>query len=524
LEPQEFGPTYETFLTLVHPDDRKLVDEAVAKALSGEQPYSVEYRVGLPDGSERIVHGQGEVFYDDKGQPSRMTGTVQDITEWKRAEMERKLLEQQLFQSQKLEALGTLAGGVAHDFNNLLTAIIGMAELALRQVEPGSQIYEYLAQIPEQGRRAAQLITSLMTFSRRAESEQRPLPLLPLVKEMRRVLERVIPENIVMQVRWPQELPLINADPTQIQQILMNLATNARDAMPDGGKLIIEVAECSLDQEYCRHYADAVPGDYVCLSVRDTGIGMAHEVREHVFEPFLTTKDPGEGTGLGLAIIYGIVKNHNGFVHVSSEMGVGTEFRIYFPVAEDQSCGEKTDLAEDAPRGKETLLLEDDPTVLTAGKKMLESLGYSVITATNGPQGLQLYTAYRDEIELVLTDLTMPKMSGQELYRAIATLNPSAKVLLISGYDMPQNGSQLCPPGLQGLVIKPFDIAGLGKAVREALDNCTSWICYPDSYLTVSSIYRLAPRGGQLQELFRTVYILPRKVETASKPGSSGCA
>ncbi len=462
-------------MTSVHADDRELVKESVDKALSGEEPYSVDHRVVWPDGSECIVHEQGEVSYDETGQPTRMVGTVQDITKWKQGEEERELLEQQLFQAQKLEALGTLVGGVAHDFNNLLTGIIGMTELALQQVEPGSKVYDYLAQIPEQGRSAAQLIASLMTFSRRTKSERKLLPLLPLVKEMRRVLERVIPENIVMRVRWPQKLPLISADPTQIQQVIMNLATNARDAMPDGGELMIEVAELSLDKEYCHHYADAVPGDYVCLSVRDTGIGMPAEVQERIFEPFFTTKETGEGTGLGLAMVYGIVKNHNGFVHIHSEVDMGTEFRIYFPIAEEQTCSDEEDMVEATPRGEETLLLvEDDPMVLTVGKGMLESLGYSVITATNGEEGLEIYRGHQDEIALILTDLTMPKMSGKELYKAIATFNPMVRVLLISGYGAQPEVSELRSLGLQGFVPKPFDLAGLGRAVRESLDNGNS--------------------------------------------------
>ena len=475
LEPQEFGASYDAFLTSVHSEDREFVRESVDRALSGEERYGIDHRVVLPDGSERIIHGQAEVSYDETGKPSRMVGTVQDITQWKRAEEERELLEQQLFQAQKLEALGTLAGGVAHDFNNLLTGIVGMSELALQQVERGSKVYEYLARIPEQGRSAAQLITSLMAFSRHTKSERKLLPLLPLVKEMRRVLERVIPENIVVLVRWPQELPLVNADPTQMQQVIMNLATNARDAMPDGGELTIEVANVPLNDEYCRQHTDATPGDYVCLSVRDTGTGMPPEVQERIFEPFFTTKETGEGTGLGLAMVYGIVKNHNGFVHVRSDVDTGTEFRIYLPVAEEQTCADEEDMTEDTPRGEETLLLvEDDPAVLTVGKAMLASLGYSVMTATNGQEGLEVYKAHQDEIALVLTDLTMPKMSGMALCKAIAALNPTVRVLLISGYHTPQELAELSSLGLQGFVPKPFNLEGLGKAVRQALDNDNS--------------------------------------------------
>ena len=472
LEPQEFGSSYDAFLTLVHSEDREFVRESVDKALSGEEPYSIDHRVVLPDGSERIIHGQAEVSYDETGKAIRMVGTVQDITEWKRAEDERELLEQQLFQAQKLEALGTLAGGVAHDFNNLLTGIIGMTELALQHVDPSSKAHEYLAQVPEQGRSAGQLIASLMAFSRRTESERKPLPLLPLVKQIRTVLERVLPENIVVRMKWPQQLPLVSADPTQMQQVIMNLATNARDAMPDGGELTVEVAEVSSDDEHFRHCDNAAPGDYICMSVRDTGMGIPPEVQEHVFEPFFTTKETGEGTGLGLAMVYGIVKSHDGYVHVCSEVGKGTEFRIYLPVVEQQVRADTDDTAQDTLRGEETLLLvEDNPTVLETGQCMLESLGYTVVTATNGEEALHVYKADQDRIALVLTDLTMPKMGGKELYEAIASLNPAARVLLLSGYGAEQEVSALRSLGLQGFVAKPFSLKGLGRAVREALDN-----------------------------------------------------
>ena len=403
-----------------------------------------------------------------------LQGRFVDITERKRAEEERELLEQQLFQAQKLEALGTLAGGVAHDFNNLLTGIIGMTELALKDTEPDSQVFHYISGIPEQGKRGAELIASLMAFSRRAASELQPLALLPLAKETVTVLKRTIPEDVTVQMLWPEQLPVVNADPTQMQQVILNLATNARDAMPAGGELTIEVGEASLDEEYCRHYAEARPGDYVCLSVRDTGIGMSPEVQDRIFEPFFTTKETGEGTGLGLAMVYGIVKNHNGFVHVCSERGTGTEFGIYLPIAEEQTCGDDEDMAEDIPRGEETLLLvEDDSTVLSVGRGMLESLGYTVLTARDGEEALDVYGTRPGEIDLVLTDMTMPKMGGGELYEALVQMNPMAKVMLISGYGLKEDVSALQARGLQGFVKKPFNTEGLGKAVRECLDSQT---------------------------------------------------
>lgn len=420
---------------------------------------------------------------DEEGTVTEIVHVIRDITEHKQAEEERRLLEEQLFQAQKLEAVGTLAGGVAHDFNNLLTGIIGMTELALKHLDPDSKAYEYLAYVPEQGKRAAELIASLMTFSRHTESELRPLTLLPLVKETGRILRRTLPENIEMRVRWPERVPLVNADPTQIQQIIMNLVTNARDAMPDGGELTIELAEATLDEQYCHHYADATPGDYVCLSVRDMGGGMTPEVQEHIFEPFFTTKDMGEGTGLGLPMVYGIVKNHEGHVHVYSEVGKGTEFKVYLPVSNDQVIDKEAGIQEDAPHGTEALLLvEDDPTVLAVGQGMLESLGYIVLTATNGEEGLEVYRAYRDDIALVLTDMTMPRMGGHELYRAVSQIDPEVKVLLISGYSCKEEVAALQKQGLRAFVQKPFDLQALAQVVRSTLDTDGSKCTHPESY------------------------------------------
>jgi len=394
-----------------------------------------------------------------------------DITDRKRAEQERILLEQQLFQAQKLEALGTLAGGVAHDFNNLLTGMIGMTELALRHLEPGTKAYEWLANVPEQGKRAGELIASLMAFGRRTVTDPRPLALVPLVKEIGKMLTRTMPENITVRTAWPEQVPLVRADPTQMQQIIMNLATNARDAMPDGGELTIQVSEACLDEHYCRSYADATPGDYVCLSVRDTGTGIPPEVREHIFEPFFTTKDAGDGTGLGLAMVYGIVKNHDGHVHFYSEVGRGTEFKIYLPVVERETLAEEKGTPGNLPEGTETLLLvEDDAIVLGVGQEILESLGYTVLTAADGEEGLDIYRAHHDEIALVLTDHTMPNMNGDKLYEAMVQIDPAVKVLVTSGYACDQEVSGLRARGLQGFVQKPFNSEDLGRAVRQALD------------------------------------------------------
>ncbi len=424
-------------------------------------------------GEEKLIAFHNSVLTDAGGNTYAALCSGEDITERKEAAKERESLQQQLFQAQKLESLGTLAGGVAHDFNNLLTGMIGLTELALQHTDPGCKVYEYLHKVPQQGKRAAELIASLLAFSRRTVSEKQPLALLPVVKETGRVLERTLPETITVRMLWPDQLSLVKADPTQMQQVIMNLATNARDAMPKGGQLTIEVTEACLDEEYCRRHANVSAGDYVCLSVRDTGCGMSSELQEQIFDPFFTTKEVGEGTGLGLAMVYGIVRDHGGHIQVCSEVDVGTEVKVYLPVSNGSLSESSENTAQHLLGGSETLLLvEDDSTVLKTGRAMLESLGYTVLTATNGKEGLEVYESHQDEVALVLTDMTMPEMSGDELYEAITTrVNPDVKVLLVSGYSARKKVSELRDQGLKGIVQKPFDLQKIAKAVREAIDS-----------------------------------------------------
>ncbi len=397
---------------------------------------------------------------------------ARDITKRKQVEEERGLLEQQLFQAQKLESLATLAGGVAHDFNNLLTGIIGMTELALRQIDPDLKAYEYLHKVCEQGRRGAELIASLSAFSRRAVSEQQPIVLRPLVKETVTLLQRTLPETIKVRTNWPDYLPLVNADPTQMQQVIMNLGTNARDAMPNGGELTVGLAKVTLDEQYCRQHADVAPGDYVCLSVCDTGVGMTIEVQKHIFEPFFTTKDTGKGTGLGLAMVYGIVKEHKGHIGVYSKVGKGTEFKVYLPAMDAGLAAEHESENESLVGGPETVLfVEDDVTVLGVGEEMLQSLGYNVLTALNGKAGLEVYHEHQEEIALVVTDMTMPEMGGEGLYDQLLEAKPGVKVLLVSGYSLKEEVSALKAKGLKGFVQKPFNLQVLAVAVRQAIDD-----------------------------------------------------
>ncbi len=463
------------FDLLVPERNREEVRGVFGQLMAGEVELVEYYENPLltKSGEEKLIAFHNSALTNAGGNTYAALCSGEDITERKEAAKERESLQQQLFQAQKLESLGTLVGGVAHDFNNLLTGMIGLTELALQHTDPGCKVYEYLHKVPQQGKRAAELIASLLAFSRRTVSEKRPLALLPVVKETGRLLERTLPETITVRMLWPDQLSLVKADPTQMQQVIMNLATNARDAMPKGGQLTIEVAEACLDEEYCRRHANVTAGDYVCLSVRDTGCGMSSGLQKQIFDPFFTTKEVGEGTGLGLAMVYGIVQDHGGHICVYSEVDAGTEVKVYLPVSDGSLSESSENTAQHLLAGSETLLLvEDDSTVLETGRAMLESLGYTVLTATNGEEGLEVYKSHQDEVALVLTDMTMPEMSGDELYEAITTrVNPDVRVLLVSGYSARKKVSVLRDQGLKGIVQKPFDLQEIAKAVRDAIDS-----------------------------------------------------
>ncbi|OGG46534.1 MAG: hypothetical protein A3F84_24140 [Candidatus Handelsmanbacteria bacterium RIFCSPLOWO2_12_FULL_64_10] len=397
-----------------------------------------------------------------------------EISERERAERALRIQTEQLFQAQKMEAVGTLAGGIAHDFNNLLTQVIGFAELALIEPDHSPRWREYIARLPENAQRAARLISQLLTFSRQAATEPQALQLLHLIKETMKMLERTVPENISLRMKISPDVALVNADPTQMQQVILNLCINASHAMPNGGELTVGLENVTLDGAYCQQYACARPGDYVCLSVRDTGVGMAPEVQKRIFEPFFTTKGVGEGTGLGLAMVYGIVKSHEGHIHVTSEVEKGSEFRVYLPAMNVGATLVVAPEQESPVGGTETILMvEDQAEVLDAGQAMLEGLGYRVMTATNGEEAIEVYRAHRAEIDLVLTDMVMPKMGGQALYEALRQIDPAVKAVLMSGYSLKQDVDDLRAGGLKGFVQKPFNFVRLSRAVRQALDEQT---------------------------------------------------
>ena len=392
-------------------------------------------------------------------------GILRDITE-------QATLQKQLLQAQKMEAIGTLAGGVAHDFNNVLQVALGYTELMLGREGLPQRVRADLKKIRDSSRQGAELVQRLLTFSRKAEFKPQPLDLNRRINDIAEILERTIPKMIQIRLLLSEDLARINADKTQIDQVLMNLAVNARDAMPDGGKLIFETANILLDEDYATSHFDAKTGHHILLTVTDTGSGIDKETLEHIFEPFFTTKSVGEGTGLGLAVVHGIVKQHGGHVRCYSEPGRGTTFKIYIPALTSGEEHEETTFRETTRGGSETILLVDDEELIRdLGSMTLTRAGYKVLAASNGKEALELYQAHSDEIALVLLDLIMPEMGGEQCLKALLSLNPSVKVVIASGYTASGPTKDALADGAKGFVNKPYEMRKALGVIREVLDS-----------------------------------------------------
>jgi signal transduction histidine kinase/CheY-like chemotaxis protein len=382
-------------------------------------------------------------------------------------------LENQLHQAQKMEDVGHLAGGVAHDFNNLLTIINGYSEIILDQLPTESPMRASVREIAQAGERAASLTRQLLAFSRKQVLEPKVLDLNAVVTDTAKMLRRLLGEDIDLKTVLDPGLGRVKADPGQIEQVLMNLAVNARDAMPLGGNLTIETANADLDETHTRGYPELRPGSYVVLAVSDTGIGMDEATRARIFEPFFTTKGPGQGTGLGLATVYGIVKQSNGQVDVSSEPGQGTTFKIHLPVVEEVIAPGKSQPAPNAPlRGNETILLaEDEPALRALTRHILQLHGYTVLEATPSDRALRIAEDYTGTIHLLVTDVVMPVMSGRQLAERLAAIRPGVKVLYLSGYADDAVIRHGILQAETAFLQKPFTPSSLAAKVREVLDQ-----------------------------------------------------
>jgi len=453
------------FEQLVHSDDLPLALELLSGVARGEPRPVNQFRIRTRKGDYRVGEFAATPQYRE-GQLAGILGICRDVTE-------RLSLEQQLRQAQKMEAVGRLAGGVAHDFNNILTAITGYADLLLEDLGTSDRRRDDIAEIRKAAERAAGLTRQLLAFSRQQVMQAQVLDLNALVADTQNMLGRLLGEDIALVTRLDPALGAVKADPGQLEQVIMNLAVNARDAMPGGGKLTIETANAELDDTYVREHFPARPGSYVMLAVSDTGTGMSDEVQSHLFEPFFTTKEKGKGTGLGLATVYGIVKQSGGYIWVYTEPGHGTTFKIYLPrvagAPAQRASGPK---ASPVGAGTETVLLaEDEAAVRAVARHALERQGYTVLEASSGEAALDLAERHSGRIHLLLTDVIMPGMNGRALAQRLSELRPDLRVVYMSGYTeeaITRHG--VLEPGLT-YVQKPFTPEGLARKVREVLDR-----------------------------------------------------
>ncbi len=452
-----------SYLRNVHQEDRDYVIKCLDEALNGQQDFDIEHRLMRSDNVMRWVSSKGDVLRQEDGTPTAFIGVVQDISE-------RKRLESQLRQAQKMDAVGRLAGGVAHDFNNLLQAILGFAEIARDSLSPANTAHDDLTEIMSAATRATELVSQLLAFSRRQLLRLDNIALDAVVQEMGKMLSRLIDETITLQLVLPEQEAVIRADRTQVEQILMNLCVNARDSMPDGGTLKISVGSVTLRPEDSESQPWARPGDYHFLRVCDTGSGMDDGTLSHVFEPFFTTKEVGKGTGLGLATVYGIVEQHNGLIHVVSEMEQGTTFEVYFPAQTGEIKHEIAPAPVAAPGGGETILVaEDDSAVRQLARRILERAGYTVIIAVDGSQAIALFEEHRENIDAAFLDVVMPGKNGKAVLEHLKSRSPHLPVMFASGYaEAGVHTDFVLEEGLK-LIQKPYTPQTVLESLREIL-------------------------------------------------------
>ena len=463
---EEFNTHQKTWLDLIFPEDVGQVRELLLGALKGDGSYVTEHRIRKNNGDIRWVEVRNQIILDASGKIDYISGVLFDITE-------RKKLEDQLIKAQRMEAVGILAGGLAHDFNNLLTAIMGYSEIMMMDLRKGDPFLSSLEEVTKAANRGAQLTNQLLAFSRKQILQPRVINLNDVVIDMDRMLRRLIGEDIDLVTFIDEELGWVKADPGQLEQILMNLAVNARDAMPQGGKLTIETANVYLDQDYVGRHEGVTPGPHVMLAISDNGVGMDADTLAHIFEPFYTTKEAGKGTGLGLATVYGIVKQSGGHIWVYSEPGKNTTFKVYLPRVEGKEKDHKPKPAVPTPlEGNETILVVEDDAALRELTSMgLRKYGFKVLEAAQGGEALLICEREKAPIHLMLTDVVMPKISGSALAERSKLLHPEMKVLFMSGYTENAIVRHGVLDSKVNFIAKPFRVQSLVQKIREVLDT-----------------------------------------------------
>jgi PAS domain S-box-containing protein len=480
---QEWLADRELWIRQVHPDDRDRVAAEVHTSDDRGVPTELEYRVLTRDGSVRWIHNRSVFLRDRAGRITTSHGVMLDITERKAAERAIRDRDERLLQAQKLEAVGRLAGGVAHDFNNLLTVIRGYAEIILNSPGTPLPVRADVEEILKAAKRAHSLTNQLLAYSRRQMRSPQVLNINAQVRNMEGMLQRLIGEHILLRTELAPNLASVRADPNQVEQVIMNLAVNARDSMPDGGTLTIATGNVTIVAEPHPSGPDMPSGAYVLLAVSDTGKGMGEETLAHIFEPFFTTKETGKGTGLGLSTVYGIVTQSGGHVAVQSVPGEGARFEIHLPcvpeepaagsraIAQDRARPTARDRARDLGGTGRILLVEDEDMVRNLARSILSQAGYTVLEARNGREALKAIGAFPGAIDLLLTDVIMPEMGGVELGRRVAALFPGIAVIYVSGYSEDSLGRQgVLEKGINFLR-KPFSASELLSKIREVHDS-----------------------------------------------------
>jgi len=460
--PEELGRT--SAYDQIHPDDRAAVLAAAREAQENAVGRRVEYRIRHKNGDWLVVESTASAVRNAEGEVEKLVIVNRDITE-------RKHLEQQLVLSQKLDAIGRLSGGVAHDFNNILGVIIGYSEGLLEKFGPDHPDREAADEIQKAGQRAATLTQQLLAFSRKQVLEPKILDLNVVVTDIEKMLRRLIGEDIELKITASPELGMVKADRGQIEQVVLNLAVNARDAMPRGGKLKIETTNAELTEKDAKRHRYVVPGQYVMLQISDTGCGMDEELQSHIFEPFFTTKEKGKGTGLGLATVYGVIKQSGGYIWVESQPGKGTRFSIYLRRVEgsEEEVRETEDSVKRAQGPRTILLAEDEESLRKLTRTALEKIGYTILEAKDAFEAVKLASQTNSVIDLLLTDIVMPGRSGQELAADLAAARPEMKVLFMSGYtDGAIAAHGVLESGIS-ILRKPFTRHQLIQSIEEAL-------------------------------------------------------
>jgi PAS domain S-box-containing protein len=457
---------------------RKFMDKENAQKVY--KVFNQVYAIGTPtkrsnyeilnkDGSKRYVEVSISLIRNKEGQPIGFQGIMRDVTDRKHAEEEKKKLEAQLQTAQRMESIGTIAGGIAHNFNNLLMGIQGNASLVLLDVDSDHPHHKHLNNVKDLVKNGAKLTSQLLGYAREGKYEVKPISLNQLVKETAHTF-RVNRKEIIVHQELAEKLYGIEVDHEQIEQVLLTMYVNAADAMPGGGDLFLKTMNVT-DKDMTGKPYEPKPGNYILLTVRDTGVGMDKNTMDRIFDPFFTTKGLARGTGLGLASAYGIVKGHGGYIDVHSENGKGTTFEIYLPATEKEVEEEKV-LSGELVEGKETVLLVDDKEpILEVGEQILKKMGYEVLLACNGQEALELYEKDHNKIDMVLLDMVMPGMGGGKTYDKMKEINPEVKVLLLSGYSIDGEATEILERGCDGFIQKPFDLVQLSRSVRDILDE-----------------------------------------------------